>query len=67
MQAIPAVLESTKMETVRDKRGEVYACFLGLVVGLAAPSVVLVAECGASDRVDRTLDAMRGQFGGRDR
>lgn len=34
MQAIPAVLESTKMETVRDKRGEVYACFLGLVVGL---------------------------------
>lgn len=33
----------------------------------AAPSVVLVAECGANDRVDRTLDAMRGQFGGRDR
>lgn len=33
----------------------------------AAPSVVLIAECGLSDRVDRTIDAMRDQFRGRDR
>lgn len=28
----------------------------------AAPSVVLTAECGLNDRVDRTIDAMRDQF-----
>lgn len=33
----------------------------------AAPSVVLVADCGLSDRVDRTIDAMRDQFRARER
>jgi hypothetical protein len=33
----------------------------------AAPQVVLTAECGLSDRVDRTIDAMREQFRVRDR
>ncbi len=33
----------------------------------AAPTVVLTAECGLSDRVDRTIDAMRDQFRARER
>lgn len=32
-----------------------------------APTVVLVADCGDRERVDRTLDSMRDQFGGRAR
>lgn len=32
-----------------------------------APTVVLTAECGLSDRVDRTIDAMRDQFRTRER
>ena len=33
----------------------------------AAPTVVLTADCGLSDRVDRTIDAMRDQFRSRER